>query len=75
MENNKTREPQYGQKTPSNVEKEKAPLTKRVGDAIEQIGDKLEHSGLKKIGDAIENLGDKIEHSGDSKKDMPKRSA
>lgn len=40
-------------------------LRKKVGDAIEKLGDKIEHSGMKKVGDAIEKFGDKIEHSGD----------
>ncbi len=46
---------------------EKPSLTKRVGDAVEKLGDKIEHSGFKKVGDAIERLGDKIEHSRDNK--------
>ena len=40
----------------------------KVGDAIEKLGDKVEHNISKKAGDAIEKLGDKIEHSGDRKR-------
>jgi hypothetical protein len=41
---------------------------KKVGDAVEKLGDKIEHSGMKKLGDAVESLGDKIEHIGEKKK-------
>lgn len=39
----------------------------KVGDAIEKLGDKVEHKVNKKAGDAIEKFGDKIEHLGDRK--------
>lgn len=45
-----------------------ASITKKIGDAVEKFGDKVEHAGMKKLGDAIESLGDKIEHSGDKSK-------
>lgn len=37
-------------------------IQKKVGDAVEKAGDKLEHLGFKKTGDAIEKIGDAIEH-------------
>lgn len=52
----------------SQSKKEEGGIRKKVGDAIEKIGDKVEHSGFKKVGDAIERFGDKIEHSGDRNK-------
>jgi|GEM_PF-2962433 len=47
-------------------ETQKPGMAHRLGDAIEKIGDKVEHAGFKKVGDAIEKLGDKIEHAQDS---------
>lgn len=51
----------------SSLETKKEPMTKKIGDAVERFGDKVEHAGMKKVGDAIERLGDKIEHSQDKK--------
>lgn len=72
MENNKNTynsQDQQNQKTPApNTGAEKPSVTKRVGDAIERLGDKIEHKGFKKVGDAIEKLGDKVEHAQDGAK-------
>lgn len=46
----------------------KLTVQKRIGDAIERAGNKIERSGFKKLGDRIERLGDKIEHSGERKR-------
>lgn len=43
-------------------------FARKSGDAIESIGDRLEHSGFKKTGDAVEKFGDTIEHFGDRRK-------
>lgn len=43
----------------------KSGFTKRLGDGIEKVGDKVEHAGFKKLGDVIEQAGDKVEHLGD----------
>ncbi len=45
-----------------------APLTKKIGDAIERVGDEVEHRGFKKTGDAIEKFGDTVEHLQDRRK-------
>ena len=54
-------------KKPTDSKEEKPGIAQRVGDAIENLGDKIEQSGFKKVGEAIGNLGDKIEHSMDKK--------
>jgi hypothetical protein len=53
---------------PESTEAKKPGIAHRVGDAVEKLGDKVEHSGLRKVGGAIGSLGDKIEHSQDSDK-------
>lgn len=52
--------------TTKNVQ-EKESLTKKAGDQIERLGDKVSRAGAEKVGRAIHNLGDKIEHSRDGK--------
>lgn len=46
----------------------KQPLSKRVGDKIERVGEKISNAGAVKIGTAVRNAGDKIEHSSDHKR-------
>lgn len=42
----------------------KESLREKVGDKMEQAGDKLRKSGAETIGNAIHKAGDKLEHSG-----------
>lgn len=62
-------EPNYKPTEPEEKKENKPGIAHRVGDAIEKVGDKIEHKGFKKTGDAIEKLGDKIEHSQDDKEE------
>ena len=55
------------QRNPNREANQKGGLKKKVGDALERLGDKVERAGFKKTGDAIEKLGDKVEHAGDKR--------
>lgn len=46
----------------------KEPLTKKAGDKIERLGEKVSNAGAQKIGNAISRAGDKLEHSQDDKR-------
>ncbi len=46
----------------------KEPISKRAGDKIEKLGDKISNAGAQKIGNAVHNAGDKLEHSQDNKR-------
>lgn len=46
----------------------KEPMSKKAGDKIERLGDKVSNAGAHKIGNAISNAGDKLEHSQDPKR-------
>lgn len=46
----------------------KEPLSKKAGDKLERVGEKISDSGAEKIGRAISRLGDKIEHLKDNKR-------
>ena len=46
----------------------KEPLTKKAGDKIEHLGQKISNAGAHKIGNAVSNAGDKLEHSQDPKR-------
>ena len=52
--------------------KDKPSIAHRIGDALETLGDKIEHSSLKKVGDAIEKLGDEVQHLGEKKEENTK---
>lgn len=41
----------------------------KVGDSIEQLGEKITEKGFPKAGEAIGRVGDKIEHLQDKKAD------
>lgn len=47
-------------------------FSKKVGDKIERVGDKVTDMGAPKVGNAIRNAGDKIEHMNDKKNPNPK---
>lgn len=49
------------QKKPNKPEKDT--FTKKAGDKIERVGEKLVNSGMPKTGKAIYDAGNKIEHS------------
>lgn len=46
----------------------KEPLTKKAGDKIERLGEKISNAGAEKVGKAVYNAGNKLEHSQDNKK-------
>lgn len=46
-----------------------APLSKKVGDKLERVGQKISNSGAEKIGSFVSRMGDKLEHSSDHKRD------
>lgn len=48
--------------------KNKESFTKKAGDKIERLGEKVSNAGAPKIGTAISKAGDKLEHSQDDKK-------
>ncbi len=50
-------------------DKNEAPLSKKVGDKLERVGQKISNSGAEKIGSFISRMGDKLEHSGEDKPD------
>lgn len=50
--------------------KNEAPLSKKVGDKLERVGQKISNSGAEKIGSFVSRMGDKLEHSGDDKPDV-----
>lgn len=43
-------------------------FSKKVGDTIERVGQKISDAGAHKVGDAVFNAGDKLEHSDENKK-------
>ena len=43
-------------------------FTRKAGDKIERIGEKLKKMGATKAGNAVYKAGNKIEHSKDNKK-------
>lgn len=45
--------------------KNKKPFTKKAGDAVERLGEKVSNAGAEKLGNAISRAGDKLEHSQD----------
>jgi uncharacterized transporter YbjL len=47
-----------------------APLSKKVGDKIERVGQKISNSGAEKLGNAISRAGNKLEHSSDTKQEF-----
>lgn len=47
-----------------------APLSKKVGDKIERVGQKISNSGATKIGSFVSRMGDKLEHANDPKPDL-----
>lgn len=44
-----------------------APLSKKVGDKLERVGQKISNSGAPKIGSFVSRMGDKLEHASDHK--------
>ena len=54
------------QQNASNVSKE--PFSKKAGNKIERLGDKISNAGADKIGEVVHKAGDKLEHSQDDKK-------
>lgn len=50
-------------------DKNEAPLSKKVGDKLERVGQKISNSGAEKIGSFVSRMGDKLEHSSDHKSD------
>ena len=45
----------------------KEPVSKKMGNKIERLGDKIANTGAEKIGNAVHKAGDKLEHSQDHK--------
>jgi len=50
-------------------DKNEVPLSKKVGDKLERVGQKISNSGAEKIGSFVSRMGDKLEHSSDDKPD------
>jgi hypothetical protein len=44
---------------------EKESFTKKLGDKIERVGEKISEKGAPGLGRSVRKLGDKIEHSRD----------
>lgn len=42
-------------------------FTRKLGDKIERVGEKISEKGADGLGRTVRDLGDKIEHSGDRK--------
>ena len=49
-------------------QKKKESFTHKLGDAVEELGRKLQRAGASKVGRATYATGNKIEHARDSKK-------
>ena len=47
-----------------------APLSKKVGNKIEDVGQKISNAGAGKIGAFVSRVGDKLEHSSDPKPEL-----
>lgn len=45
------------------------PLTKKLGDKLEDVGHKISNAGAEKIGSFVSRAGDKLEHANDPKPD------
>lgn len=45
------------------------PLSKKLGDKIEDVGQKISNAGAEKIGSFVSRAGDKLEHASDPKPD------
>jgi hypothetical protein len=43
----------------------KSDFTRKLGDAIEKIGERLTKLGAAKLGNAVYNAGDRLEHKND----------
>lgn len=50
----------------TDASKKSEPMTKKLGDKIERLGDKVSEAGAEKIGQKIHRAGDKLEHSEDN---------
>jgi hypothetical protein len=46
---------------------QKENLSRKVGDSIEKVGQKVSDMGATRLGDAISKGGDKVEHMSDEK--------
>lgn len=46
-----------------------APLSKKVGHKLEDVGQKISNAGAGRIGSFVSRMGDKLEHSNDPKPD------
>lgn len=51
-------------------DQDNVPLSKKVGDKMERVGEKISNSGARKIGSFISRMGDKLEHSNEPKPDV-----
>lgn len=47
-------------------------FTKKAGDKLERVGEKISKAGAKKIGDAVYNAGNKLEHLNERKEKSSK---
>ncbi len=50
-----------------NASDKKDSFSRKLGDKIERVGEKLREKGATKLGNAVYRAGDKIEHSGEEK--------
>ena len=48
--------------------KNKESLSKKAGDKLERVGEKISNAGAHKIGEAVYKAGDKLEHMNDDKR-------
>lgn len=46
---------------------QKENLSRKVGDNIEKVGQKISNTGATRLGDAVSKAGDKVEHMHDEK--------
>lgn len=46
----------------------KESFSKKAGDKIERVGEKISNAGAQKIGNAVRKAGDKLEHVQDNKR-------
>jgi hypothetical protein len=44
-------------------------ISRKVGDAIEKVGQKISNTGAKDLGDKVFNAGDKLEHRDEHQSD------
>ena len=46
---------------------QKENLSRKIGDGMEKVGQKISNTGATRVGNAVSEAGDKVEHMNDEK--------